>query len=229
MSTLLVSPHSDDIAIAAGHLVVSNYMPKPLHLITIFSISNWVEPSWVINVNDRAITQIRLKEDQEFCTLIDAKFHTGNLEDCAMRYGTALFEPEIPIDLEIVTTIQNKLEAVIREERIKVIVVQFPHGSQQHLDHRMVCSATSFVSLQHNLELIFIDDLPYSRIPISTTVCHPNGNSMIPNIVKLSDKDLMQKHEKMRIYASQMCEEYFDSTTMHLLPEHPYNSESFWR
>lgn len=228
--TLFVSPHSDDISICAGHIIATRALPEPLHLVTVFSRSDWVEPSWSLNLGHQWVTEIRLAEDYRFCQQVGAVFHSLDFEDCAIRYGSALFDPKIELEMDLCNQILDQLRLLCRRVACQSIAVQFPFGDGQHLDHRLTFHAVAALSVMDGLDCIYFDDLPYSRIPVNVPVRDIFGRLLQQVRLDLSPQDLARKIQLMNIYESQMCEYYFDSIVTSAPKETNHStSESIWR
>lgn len=207
--TLFLSPHSDDMAMSAYHILKKGLLPKPYYIATVFSYSNY---SKFKDVNDPdKMTFIRIKEDVGFCNIVGAKLYTLNIPDCEMRHGDAIFDSNWPLEKEndIIRNIQTQLNNIVKKTGCKVLASPWPCGNYQHLDHRLVYYSVANFALNTKLKLVLLDDQPYSRRPMKTIELEPYARvEYRPFLLVLDPEEISLKHIAMSIYKSQMCNFY---------------------
>ncbi|MDA4124049.1 MAG: hypothetical protein OK438_01170 [Thaumarchaeota archaeon] len=151
-----------------------------------------------------------MSEDISFSRSIGAKTKYFDLPDCKVRYGRAIMDPDWPLgpDERLSTKLRSLLERTIKETGVANVLLPWPYGSRQHVDHRLVCHAATRAARDLNANLYYVDDQPYSRRPLD--VAHDDlGRVYRPVLVKLSMSDMKSKYEAMNIYGSQMVDQYF--------------------
>jgi len=177
------------------------------------------------------IARIRLLEDLKFSKMIGVSYHYSNLPDSKIRNGRGIADPRRPLETESATL--SELYQVLRRFRSKVgaqvIVVPWPYGPKQHIDHRLLHEAAIRVAEDTGVTLFYLDDLPYSRRPLVTTPDR-RGIPYSPINVRLDLAGMRKKFDAMRIYGSQMVPRYFEAVCRPPPGDSPgVYSETLWK
>ena len=236
--TILLSPHSDDIVMAAYHIIMERVLPGPLYLVTAFSrsrsmriekrrlLDKHILPKLLsgsrnsLNLkrtilrnlrNPETVTQIRLEEDARFCKLIQATPVAIDLPDCELRRGGMITDPSWDLEKESATIarLRDEVAGILDRWLANLLICPWPYGENQHLDHRLVLEAASDLAASKKTTLLFLDDLPYSRRPVESVFFEKRRNVLYKSILlPLGSPSIRAKHKAMEIYKSQM-KEYF--------------------
>lgn len=185
-------------------IIKSEYFPKPYHLLTIFSKSNWMEPKKRIKYStshdEKIITGLRKDEDIQFCRLLGLKPHFFGFKDCLLAQKKVVFTPNSKLSESLVKDVYRKLNTFLKRKAIKDIVFPFPAGHRQHYDHRIVLEVSKKIKSSFKY---YVDDLPYSSV-INL------GRYNLKLIQKISIYNLEEKINAMNIYDSQMAELFYN-------------------
>jgi len=161
--TLLVSPHSDDMAMAASHALTQDCFEKPVALCTVFAWSNYAEGQ---SQEGGHIPFARIREDNQFCDRF-------GLESFYLGFAD---EPGTPDPVKVRRSVRQALEQLILKLKPHMIVCPYvpPDAEKQHVHHIIVCDLISDICQQYSRfgknnqqcgpVLVFTDDLPYSRL-----------------------------------------------------------------
>lgn len=208
VGTCFLSPHSDDIVMSSFAVLHSKLLPEPYTLLTIFSDSNYVEPTKANKYKLSDITNIRITEDKEFAALMSMKYSYFSKKDCLKRLNKVIFKPNSIYDKALFNELYNNIVCFLFSNQILNIVVHKPNGEKQHIDHQMIWSiANEIYNKYQNFSLYYVDDIPYSII---------DEKSELFEIIYLSDTILKKKHNAMDIYSSQMCSHYHEQVDCYL-------------
>lgn len=219
--TLWVSPHSDDMAMAAAHLLGLNVLPRPYHLATVFSDTDWVEPEWKGRFPTlELVTQARLAEDAEFCARVGASLRALHFPDCSQFFLSPVMDPDFPLDDGLSTQVAQALLDILHQTGCQWMAAPYPWGPRQHWDHRLAYAAALRLAAEHRINLVFVDDLPYSRPPLNSPLTDGLGRSLMPRIYHLNRDDMQKKHALIDIYTTQNNPRYHNGV------EQPYPGES---
>ncbi|MFH1192804.1 MAG: PIG-L family deacetylase [Candidatus Jorgensenbacteria bacterium] len=203
--TLFVQPHSDDIVMSSYFLIKAEVLPRPYYLLTIFSKSNWIDPikkeKRHLNYTETTITQLRKGEDRRFAKLLRLSPYFFDFGDCLLRNKKTYFCPHDKLEKNLVDEISRSIIVFIKAHHVQSVVVHFPSGSRQHLDHRIVYRASK--DIKPPTQLYFVDDFPYSRVSNLGS-----WNLRIFKRVKI--KDIQEKFRAMELYDSQTCKSFFN-------------------
>lgn len=186
-------------------------LPRPYHLLTVFSQSCYVDRSVTGLAGRDAVTAVRVAEDLTFARRYGLQYHDGGLEDCLLRHGRVCFDPEASQDAALVAVVQSLLQTLISTCRLETVVVQRPFGDTQHCDHRIVWEAALLLARAGwKVSFFYTDDIPYSVV---------TGEKPCRNL-KFDHEDLLLKHEAMGLYASQMSGYFHDRVDLLALETH---------
>lgn len=202
--SLVIITHSDDAAIALGHILSKRYLPGPLDVSTVVSFSFHFEESLLPQPSMSTVPEMRLSEDRCFCKRIGASFYPLGFWD---NFGLCKKNETLSVE-----AIEDCILVLIEKLQKAVVVCAYPNGIT-HPHHDLVFRATtSAIGKMKETALFFVDDLPYSRIPVGEKVfC--NGIEYTPVIIELSEEELDIKFELMKIYKSQLKRSYFETVS----------------
>jgi LmbE family N-acetylglucosaminyl deacetylase len=162
------------------------------------------------------VSQIRVEEDTRFCKLIGANLVTLDLRDASLRRPPD--HPYIPkltrgnpeslllkSDLNALQQLKSLLTRVIKMTRSQIVASKWPYGNYQHLDHWLCYNAAVQVASERGLKLLFLDDEPYSRRPITENFKEPiTGIVYQPQVFELDSDTLRLKYKAISVYNSQV-------------------------
>lgn len=208
--TCFISPHSDDTCIAGALTIQAEVLPRPYSMVTVFSKSRYIDSSFDLQPKTKElISQLRCEEDEDFCQALNIQPYFLDNSDCDLRKNTVDFSPEAELDEDLLQSLIFQLKNLLQEIKPKVVVMQYPFGPKQHVDHRLTLKAIETIQSDLNYDLLFFDDLPYSYV---------NENQIATkSTVKITEENYMLKRKLMDLYKSQMCSYFYDSISM--LPE----------
>ena len=203
--TCFLSPHSDDISMSGFFVIKEEILPRPYYLFTVFGESEYVDRHYKNHPIKSEITSIRLEEDLRFAKMVDLEFIFLKEPDCWKRFNRIIQESSISLDFALIERIFSLVFSQLSKLNIKNIVVPYPFGRKQHYDHRITFEVAQKLSIEANLNLYYLDDLPYSIAKM--------GANLIDIIYskKMNTEDLQAKYAIMNIYKSQMCEYFYKS------------------
>ena len=179
IKTILISPHSDDIAFSIGGMLLQNMFNRPLLMVTIFTKSNY---SPCINIcKSDTITRERHLEDVEFTDKLEIEFQSFNFPEPQLRgYSRReIFANNNPVSDPIYTEVYNALFKLIKSSQCETIVS--PMGLGNHIDHNIVCNICCRIAKENNIRIVFYEDLHYaSRLTLKQI--KGRANFIDPNI-----------------------------------------------
>jgi len=198
MGTCFISAHSDDICMSCFGIINSGIFIKPYYLLTVFGVSEYAEVTKRSNYCETDFTNIRLSEDEVFAKELGMHFDFFKIPDCLKRYEKVIFNKDAELDWVLIRELKHKLKRFIISKGIKNLIVHYPWGDVQHLDHRITLHITSLNAKELSVNIYYVDDFPYSNIV--------DVNKLKQHKVKINNLLRYQKHQVMNIYESQMCE-----------------------
>lgn len=160
IKTILVSPHSDDIAFSIGGTLLQNIFTRPILMVTIFTKSNY---SPCININESdTISKVRHLEDVEFADKLEIEFQSFNFSEPPLRgYPSRdIFANNDPASDPIYPEVYDALSKLIQSSQCEQIVS--PMGLGNHIDHNIVCNICCRIAKENNIRLVFYEDLHYA-------------------------------------------------------------------
>jgi LmbE family N-acetylglucosaminyl deacetylase len=160
--TILVSPHSDDIAYSIGGTVLQNIFTGPLLMVTVFTRSNY---SPCIKIyNSEIISRIRHLEDVTFADKLKIEFQRFNFSEPPLRgYSRReIFANYNPASDPIYTEVYDALSTLIQSSQCELIVS--PMGLGNHIDHNIVCNICCRIAKENNIRIVFYEDLQYASL-----------------------------------------------------------------
>lgn len=202
LNTLYFQPHSDDAAMSSYFAIKSGYFGSSQGLLTVFSKSNWYEPGFPLeNKSVFHITRTRLSEDRKFAKKAGVSFFFWPYRDCLLRNKKTIFNPLNPLPSKLVQRITKDLINFVDKKKVKNIIVPFPRGEKQHLDHRIVfCATLQCKKVRNYINVYFVDDMPYGYV----SSCRNEGLRLYKSFPASSEEKL----SVLGIYKSQISD-YF--------------------
>ncbi len=177
--TILVSPHSDDIAFSLGGTLLQDFFHGPFLMVTIFTRSNF---SPCIKIFDpEIISKIRQSEDVEFADKLEIKFKSFNFSESPLRGYShrGIFANNNPVSDPIYTEVYYALSKLIKSYRCELIVS--PMGLGNHIDHIIVCDICCRIAKENNRRIVFYEDLHYAS-QLTLKQIKVRANSISPNL-----------------------------------------------
>jgi LmbE family N-acetylglucosaminyl deacetylase len=203
--TILLSPHSDDIAYSIGGLLALGFFEKPIKIITIFGETN-ISPYIKLESTEK-VSKIRNLEDSAFADSVGAEIQYLHFSDFVLRkykdphlYKDYRFNSD-PLFIEIYDLISN-----IRSIYSDALLVS-PMGIMYHPDHNIVAEVCAKL-IRENKKIAFYEDIPYSskwtlkKIKERANLLNPN---LQPNKIDITTV-FENKKENLKLYKSQLCE-----------------------
>jgi LmbE family N-acetylglucosaminyl deacetylase len=203
IKTLLVSPHSDDIAFSIGGTVLQNIFVKPLLLVTIFSISDY-SPCAKISTPEK-ITKIRRLEDIKFAEKIKIEFQSLDFSEPVLRgYSRKdIFANNNPFSDPIYKDVYFTLSNLIKLYHLEMIVA--PLGLGNHIDHIIASNICRRIAKENNIRIVFYEDLHYaSRLTLKQIKVITNSISpdLQPRKIDITNV-FNDKIENIKLYKTQ--------------------------
>jgi len=223
--SLLVSPHSDDICMSSAHIINRGFLPEPVHLVTVFSLSFHLAGS-IPQPCNFMVPKIRMEEDITFCQAIGASYHAlGFYDGCLSQQG-------LKFSQRLINKLEHRLLRLIQQLDCLAIICPYPNynnGSQPHPHHEVVFWAvTQAIAKTTKTLLLLVDDQPYSRVSLTEKVRYQNTD-YTPYVFDFDRMELNKKMAMMKIYKSQMREAYFEAVRKPAPNGNPQRySETLW-
>lgn len=158
---VLLSPHSDDIALSLGASLLGWSAVSRLQIATVFSISNCTADDSVMN--SPVVSIVRKAEDIAFIAFLGQETNIvwWDREDAPLRRNIpdeSVFHSEpSPIDLDESLYIMDR----IRMEYRYIDILFAPMAIGRHIDHIVVRNA-ALELLAEGFPVAFYEDLPYA-------------------------------------------------------------------
>lgn len=161
IKTLLISPHSDDIAYSLGGALIKDFFERPISLVTVFTQSNF-SPRLKLD-SPEEITRVRQLEDLEFTRKMGIQYRSFRFPEPPLR-GKITHE-------DIFGNLDPFSDPVYKEvyRSLLQFIKQFPNASiispmslGNNIDHQIVFKACSSISQENEMEISFYEDIPYA-------------------------------------------------------------------
>jgi LmbE family N-acetylglucosaminyl deacetylase len=163
IKTILISPHSDDIAYSLGGALLKNYFEKPAILATVFARSSF-SPRMRLSDTEE-ITRIRCLEDIEFTKKIGIEYESFLLPEAPLRGKTSyedIFENSDPFSDPIYENVYNSLLKLIKSFPNASVVVPMSLGN--NIDHLIVLEACFSICQENDIKISYYEDVPYASL-----------------------------------------------------------------
>lgn len=217
IKTILVSPHSDDIAYSIGGTLLQNFFNRPILMVTIFTKSNY---SPCIKMSDsEIISKVRHLEDVGFADKLEINFQCLNFNEPPLRGYSRMdiFTKNNPASDPIYTEVHNTLLKLIKSYPCDLIVS--PMGLGNHIDHIMLCDICRRIAEENNIRIVFYEDLQYASM-LTLKQIKARAKSINPNL-KYSNINISpifnDKIENMKFYKTQARRTFFTLIKSHAL------------
>lgn len=166
--TILVSPHSDDIAYSLGGTLLQDYFYGPVLMVTVFTRSNFT--LCVKLSNSELISRIRHLEDVQFTDknkirLLGFPFSEAPLRGMSRR---EIFSNIKPDSYTVFSDVYHALSELIKSYPCDLIVS--PMGLGNHIDHVIVSNICNKIAQENNKKIVFYEDLPYASLLTSKQI-----------------------------------------------------------
>lgn len=163
VKTILISPHSDDIAYSLGGTLLTEYLSSPMMLVTVFTKSNF---SRRVKLSDpKEITKIRTLEDAKFAEEIRIEYKGLNFPESPLRGKITyeeIFGNSDPYSDPIYREVYVSLSKLLKEFPDALVISPMSIGN--HLDHRIVLESCLAICKENNIKILFYEDLPYASL-----------------------------------------------------------------
>jgi LmbE family N-acetylglucosaminyl deacetylase len=218
---LILSPHCDDIAFSLGASMMARQWGDDVRGIVVFSESRYsLSNGWNNDVLSQ--TALRNAEERAAAALAGYRVEFLGFPEPGVRPGytqvTDIFSPELDF------TRDQVWEGV--DARLRELLAEFddsgggtvlsPLGVGQHVDHRM--TAAAFRAALPELPRVapaFYEDLPYAARFTSQEIRRLVPADLALRPVLLSRGNLDEKLRLLRVYASQVSADDYDSVRAH--------------
>lgn len=156
--TWIISPHSDDAALSVGIAIVDGVFPRPINVVTVFTVSAF---SSVSSIDPKEITQLRNGEDRSFAAWYDVTLHSLAFQDAPLRAshsdGHSVFDASDSVSWSLVFDVAASIRVLNDEWNASLLVL--PRGIGHHIDHRTVAETKALLP---SAQTVHYSDQPYS-------------------------------------------------------------------
>jgi len=217
---VLVSPHSDDVALSLGAALLGSTKSECMHIVTVFSISKNTAADLIKDV--KIVTAIRMDEDRSFFLELgrDVRAVWLGREDAPLRLGLpdeSVFSCcRTDADLCETRHIVNRLRA----EYSAGSLLLAPMGLGNHIDHLIVRDA-ALALLREGFSVGFYEDLPYAADVSENNVLEYSvqlgllaGEELMLSAIE-TDIAIQEKIDLLSCYRSQMDSRTADRVRTH--------------
>jgi len=202
IKTILISPHSDDIAFSIGGTLLQNFFKRPILMLTIFTKSNY-SPCIKMS-NSETISKVRCLEDAEFADKLQIKLQSLNFSEPQLRgYSRKEIFANNNNSDPVYTEVYFALSKLIKSGQCELIVS--PMGLGNHIDHINVCDICQRIAKENNIRIIFYEDLHYAS-QLTLKQISGRANFINPNLEHLKiyiTTTFNDKIENIKLYKSQ--------------------------
>jgi LmbE family N-acetylglucosaminyl deacetylase len=225
MKISVLSPHIDDAAFGLT-LTISKLINNkiPVTIINCFTVTRWT--GVFVSREIEVVSRLRKDEDAAYNKLFNSQINIINLDqlDAPLRNGY-IFQNQ-PFQ-------QNELDLIEDLKKLLQLhaggILLCPLAIGNHIDHAICREAV--IGLHNKLNVIFFEDLPYTRRIAEDQIHHHIKNleeklnfKLISHINGLENSTI-NKGEAIRVYKSQLNEEICSEIISHL---HALKGERLW-
>ena len=202
IKTILISPHSDDIAYSIGGALLHNFFKRPILMLTVFTKSNY-SPSIKMS-NSEIISKVRCLEDVEFADKLQIKLQSFNFSEPPLRGYShkEMFTSNHNSD-PVYTEVYFALSKLIKLYQCELIVS--PMGLGNHVDHINLSNICNRIAKENNLQIVFYEDLHYAS-HLTLKRIKERANTISPNLqyynINITPK-FYNKLENVELYKTQ--------------------------
>ncbi len=211
--SLLLSPHADDVALSLGGLLQLDLIPRPITLVTVFGRSGFSRDEG-FSADWRANTRRRRQEDLAYAESLGLKLEYLELAEAGLRpRARPLFTSGrwLRAPLELTRILERQVAAAAPGS------VWIPLGLGGHRDHLLVEKAATRIARARKLDRLYYEDLPYAAAVSERRIRRRAASisrSLRPISVNIGPV-LDRKIESLRLYESQICEQYLRAIHEH--------------
>lgn len=227
---LLLSPHSDDLALSLGGWLAYIKSEKPVLLNSIDAFTGFIWSQSLphmqtVDGNSSKATAIRSDEDQRFFDHFGIDLSFGMLPD------TSILKIDIcePISLE--TDQRFVLVKNMLGNNLEGKIIFSPLSLGDHIDHRIFTQAV-IDAVEHTKLSVFYEDLPYAtwydeetRDALIKTKLGPHA---IAFDCQLTPEHRKQKRAGLACYASQLNQKEIDDVMAYRSLDNDLSLERVW-
>lgn len=157
-NTLLISPHSDDIALSLGGVLHPRKIPGGTVLLTLFTQTDFLE-SGKVKVSSKDVTRIRTLEDERYARWLGLQRLDGFLTDAVCRAPWGRVWRRQPRAKEIEEA-WKVVHSVVDGTAFRLIIG--PAGIGGHADHLICRKIAVRLSEEKKVPCYLFEDLPYA-------------------------------------------------------------------
>jgi len=162
IKTILISPHSDDIAYSLGGTLLNNYFEKPAILVTVFTKSDF-SPRLKLTDSEE-ITRIRCLEDIKFTKKIGVEYLGLHFSEPTFR--GKISHKEIffsdPFSDPIYDEVYLCLSKLINNYPNAHVVCPMSLGN--NIDHRIIFESCLLICRKNSIAISYYEDIPYASL-----------------------------------------------------------------
>lgn len=219
VKTLFVAPHPDDICFSLGALASKVTCPK--HLLSVFTVSAWSEPSWTGGRDQESVTEAKRSEDMQFASATGFEYHAAGLPDPSVRRVPtgrgAVYDTRYKSGDEGV--FQARVERAILRlmDRHEFDVLVGPMGLGAHIDHLIVNAAVRSVLRKRPVFGVYYEDLPYAnKLPLWRISLRAFGiDPALKPLIQRTDVPVGRKLRLAETYQSQRADAILAALAAH--------------
>lgn len=213
MSSLFISPHSDDVCLSIGAL--SKHALSDKLLVTVFSASSWVEPGAGSSGTEAEVTEVREREDREFCSRVGFRYHSLGLADSCVRHeGRGNLRVPTGHERSLEHQATKGLHSLAHRGAARVIVG--PLGIGGHTDHVVCRRATLNVAAMLGVPALLYEDLPYANeVSLTRIAARAWSHGLLTPVVCKTRVSAEQKLRLFDTYVTQRNQSIRDAVTSH--------------
>jgi len=193
VETVLLSPHSGDIAYSLGGSILTGFYCPPIRITTIFTRSS-LAPRRTDLTDVDTISKIRALEDYEYCREIKVRIQRLHFAESSLRDIS-----NSPGRDPIYNIVREHLDAKLHS--LKDSLILCPLGLGGDIDHLIIRNICDDLGFSH---LCYYEDLPYAnRLSMEFIYAYARQLRLKPCSIQV-DPVMDSKTRNLLIYASQV-------------------------
>ena len=232
MKITVLAPHPDDAGFSIGGILDFIKLYSDICVITIFGKTDYLG-IYGVTSNWQQATQVRFKEEQDYCKTINAYLVYIGYEDAIIRFHhkekDIILSPKNNRNLILDTELVNQIKSIINIQKPDFIFV--PLGIGNHIDHLLTNSIGQIISQETILPIIYYEDLPYAARVYSSEVTK-HIKYVDKNLVSIDiilGHHLAKKLENIKLYHSQITKKILiDIESYARYIDNNYGGERLW-
>ncbi len=227
---LLLSPHADDVALSLGGWLAflrhhKMELLKEIEVFTGFTWSNVTPHMPEVTGNSVKATMLRKEEELAFCDSFNLLLSVGMLPD------TSILNINYTDPVDIITDQRLVLLKDMLRDRIAGKTVFAPISLGDHVDHR-IFTRVAMESKDQVEIMIFYEDLPYATWygdeERNSIIAQKIGESALPFVCLLSERESRLKRESLEYYKSQLNDAEIEVTMNYQCTGNDERFETVW-